>query len=445
LFTHAHGGQDLSTLRWNWTLSQATQSQAQVFWTRDTQLDHNPAGELLLETANSQFGLREVVTHDLSTWQRMEAGVTVRQLQERLDESSIWDYSTGTIVPGLVPLASFSRSGSQTGAFVQDTLRLAGERLKLNVGGRWDRFSATGQAVWLPQANATFEVRPNTQVAASIGQYAQFPSLEDLYGGFGTPGLRAERATHEMVSLDQFFTEQMRLHVEIYSRSEGDVIYAPETQFRQVANGQYALPRVGPVLSNSLEGYSRGIEISLQRRSANGLSGWVSYSRGYTKYRQPGTSRGFWGDFDQRNTLSAYGSYRMSATVSISASARYGSGTPLPGYLSGPVTLTPGGGGGATLINGSGSATVEQFRLAENPNEWRMPAYERVDMRLNKVFNHDHFKLTVYAEVANIFGHQNWRYYDFVFPADVQRSGRAYGTRNTTMPLLPSAGFSAEF
>jgi hypothetical protein len=44
-----------------------------------------------------------------------------------------------------------------------------------------------------------------------------------------------------------------------------------------VVDAQPAAP-----LLNSQHGYARGIEIYLQRRSANGFSGWVSYAYGHT-------------------------------------------------------------------------------------------------------------------------------------------------------------------
>ncbi|MEI8298691.1 MAG: carboxypeptidase regulatory-like domain-containing protein [Pseudomonadota bacterium] len=441
-FTRATGGTDLSTLRWSWAISPQTRSQAQVYWTRDKESQRNPDGNTLLETASRQLGLREMLTHDLSSTQRLEFGLSARQVQETRAQSSIWDFGTGTLAPGLVPVAQFSRSSLQTGGYLQDTVELLDDRFKITAGGRWDRYAATGQTVFLPHLDTSYDLRPDTKLTAAFGQYAQFPTLENLYGEFGTPDLRAERSTQEMLSVDHFFSERVRLHVELYNRSESDVIYSPATQFRLLDSGAYAFPQLGSVLSNNLVGYARGVEVSLQRRSANGLSGWISYSRSYNRYRQPGTSVDFWGDNDQRNTFTAYGSLRLSPTLSVSASVRYGSGTPVPGYLSTlglaapPLQAgSPGGGAGGPL---------SAFALSSSQNGYRLPSYSRVDLRLNKVIYGERLKATIYTEVANIFGHKNWRYADYAYP----QSGAdpvVYATRNNTMPLLPTAGFSIEF
>jgi hypothetical protein len=221
--------------------------------------------------------------------------------------------------------------------------------------------------------------------------------------------------------------------VEAYNRQERETIYSPETQFRLLADGSVGFPQPGPVLGNALDGYARGAEISVQRRSANRLSGWVNYSRSYTKYWQPGTSLNFWGDFDQRNTFTAYGSLRLTPNVNLSSSARYGSGYPLVGYIQGPLdfALLPGG--------------LLPFHLTALPNQTRLPSYQSVDCRLNKTFTNGRRRLTLYVEAANITNHDNWRYFDYLIPPTVQYLSLIGRFRENTMPLLPAVGMSLEF
>ena len=83
---------------------------------------------------------------------------------------------------------------------------------------------------------------------------------------------------------------------------------------------------------NALDGYSRGVELLLQRRSSNGLSGWLAYSFSHTKYDDRVTGESFWGDWDQRHTVNTYASYRFNAKFSASTRFRYGSNFPATGY-----------------------------------------------------------------------------------------------------------------
>ena len=49
-----------------------------------------------------------------------------------------------------------------------------------------------------------------------------------------------------------------------------------------------------------------------------GLSGWVTYSFAKTIFRESPSGLSFAGDFDQRHTVSAYGSYRFTGTFNVS-------------------------------------------------------------------------------------------------------------------------------
>jgi hypothetical protein len=82
-----------------------------------------------------------------------------------------------------------------------------------------------------------------------------------------------------------------------------------------------------------LRGHARGVEITVQRRSANRLAGWLSYGYLSTRYHDKAENLQWPGDFDQRHTLNVFGSYRIKPTVSLSAQWRYGSGMPRPGFI----------------------------------------------------------------------------------------------------------------
>src|SRR5262249_39065137 len=153
---------------------------------------------------------------------------------------------------------------------------------------------------------------------------------------------------------------------------------------------------VGPSLGisgarygNNLRGHARGIEIFLERRSVNNLSGWVSYSYGVARYRDAATNLAFDGDFDQRHTFNVYGTYRLKPTLNLSTKYRYGSNFPVAAFL---------------FIQGE-SATLSSQR-----NRSRIPPYSRLDVRANKAFHFDRWKLTLFGEVLNAIGRKNYRY-----------------------------------
>src|SRR5204862_1032878 len=84
---------------------------------------------------------------------------------------------------------------------------------------------------------------------------------------------------------------------------------------------------------NVLSGAARGAEVVLRRDATDGFSGWAGYALGRIRYTNMETGEGFWGDADQRHTVSLYGNYRLSSRASISVRYRYGSNYPVTGYI----------------------------------------------------------------------------------------------------------------
>jgi len=70
-----------------------------------------------------------------------------------------------------------------------------------------------------------------------------------------------------------------------------------------------------------------------------------------------------------------------------------------------------------------------------------MPVYSRLDVRANKAFNFDRWKLTLYAEVLNMLARVNDRYTTTVDTVN----GRLSINRDSMFPFLPIAGIRLEF
>lgn len=162
--------------------------------------------------------------------------------------------------------------------------------------------------------------------------------------------------------------------------------------------------------------------LRLRRRFTenNKLSGWVYYSYGVARYRDAATNLSFYGDYDQRHTFNVYATYRFRPSLNLSAKYRYGSNFPIAGFL---------------------RFEDSRVRLSDQRNLARIPTYSRLDIRANKSFNFDRWKLTLYGEVLNVVRHRNIRY-----TSDVDTvNGRVSVSRDSMFPLLPIAGVRIEF
>ncbi len=320
----------------------------------------------------------------------------------------------------LVPREEFSGSSIGASAYAQARVSAGGGRLVPGV--RVDHWSLTGHTTASPWLQASWPLGPSLTIRGGTGVYRQEPGIGDVLGLRGSPTLRAARAYHVDAGLEGRLSPTARWQATLYDREDRDLVSEPNLDLRLV-NGELTL---GALLFphkvlNNLDGHARGVELLLQRRTPNGLSGWVSYALGFTRYHDRTSGETFWGDFDQRHTINLFGNYRVNDRLSFSARFRAGSNYPTPGYW---------------------EARGDQYFLSERRNELRIPAYSRLDMRANRTFTWEHKRLTLFVEALNVYARKNVR------PASPGIDGRtfqAFGLFDTLFPLLPSLGFLIEF
>ena len=180
-----------------------------------------------------------------------------------------------------------------------------------------------------------------------------------------------------------------------------------------------------------MSGEARGVEVVARRDATGGFSGFAGYAFGRLKYTDSATGETFWGDADQRHTLSLYGSYRLSSRTSVSARYRYGSNYPVTGYIGVPS------GGDTPVVD----AVPLFLRLTTERNALRLPPYSRLDLRADRAFTWSSRRLVAFVDVANVLNHQNVRNTSYA----IDGRGRVLGRPGTLLPFVPSAGLVVEF
>ncbi len=402
----------LANLRWRYAPSPRTSVSVSAFFTRETGVNRNLQSEGLLDSESNQAGGRLDLIRGVGDAHTLQAGLLARRLDGRVAD---------TTYPRSGPALNrdvFDRSQWQSGTYLQDTWRSPSGRLTLTAGMRSDQSTALDRTVVLPRLSGALRLGKDTSLSFAGGGYAQFPTLDQLYGGGGSTALLTERSDHYQVSLEHAFSSTTRLRIDLYDQEERDRL-APTREVRRL-NGQLVLPAES-ALTNSWSGRSEGVEVTLQRRSPNGLTGWLSYGLGRTQITDERTNETFHSDHDQRHTLNAYLSYRLSHRTNLSAKYRFGSNTPVAGYFEEAAT---------------------GHRVSEHRNLVRVPAYSRLDVRANRTFNIRKARLTLYAEIMNVLNHSNYRYTgtSILIP-----SGQVFFDRETTFPFLPAAGITVEW
>jgi len=339
-----------------------------------------------------------------------------RQRQDGSDTQFVY-------TPVLAPsMDVFRGTGSHAGGYVQQSYGFASDRIRFTGGIRRDEFSVSPVEVSSPYASAAFVPWSKTHVQVDWGQYAQFPELSQIFSVFTHGVILPERATHYEATVEQALDERTRIRVEFYDRQDRDLLARPLLDPRVLLSGLIFNAVPNAPLRNSQRGYSRGAQVFLQRRTANGFTGWISYAYGRAVISDGDLGVRFPSDYDQRHTVNAYVSRRLRPTVNVSARFTYGSGMPLPGFY---------------RLDGTA------YFLSSDRNALRAPNYERTDLRLNKAYVHKKSKATLFAEVVNLTNHHN-RDFDSAGPYD-STTGRTYPNFFSMFPILPSAGIVYEF
>lgn len=248
----------------------------------------------------------------------------------------------------------------------------------------------------------------------------QFPDAEQRSRFGEAAPIRPERGVSVDLGIEQRLSSGVRWQATLFSRDERDVLRLDDAEPRLVGSAAAGASSM-PTWRNALSGYARGVELVVQRRAASGLAGWAAYSYGRARQTDAAAGESFWSDFDQRHAFNTYALYRFTPKTSLSGKLRLGSNFPLAGYFA--------------------RDTAGALVLSRDRNRLRLPAYSRMDMRVNHTFTFTRRRLTLFVEVMNVLGHTNYG------PTDgtIRTNGQLAGFTEKLMPFLPSIGFVFDF
>jgi hypothetical protein len=323
-------------------------------------------------------------------------------------------------------------AGWRNSGYLQQASSFLGNRLHLIAGLRFDTADLVAIHSVSPQASASMRVAPATEVQFGWGHYNQFefPPFDFVTqaGGFEFcfPGSEfLKTANHFTAGIEHRIGESTSVHAAFFDRQNQR--YLATINCPQVAPDN-SFHRVG-------RDYSRGMQIVLQSRSANRLSGWIGYTLTYARqdalfYYMPKPfeiarvlSPYYPTLQDQRHTLNAFASYRLSPTVHLSGKWLFGSGFPVPS--------------GQVFTDNDGHVHFVGL------NATRMGNYQRLDVRAEKDWAFTRWKLALYGEMLNLTNHDNLRFVSFGSPDPV--TGETGFGIEQGLPITPTAGVAFEF
>lgn len=254
-------------------------------------------------------------------------------------------------------------------------------------------------------------------VRAGAAGAAQFPDIV-LFLSNARPTMPTERTSSFDVGVEHRLTPTIHWQATVFYRRDEHIIRRVGEDC--LVNGSRVPASTFPQYGAELDGSPRGVDLVVQRRASSGPTGWIGYTFARTNYRDTITGEAFPGDFDQRHTVNAFVSQRISYRMDVSAKLRVGSNFPIVGYFSG---------------------SPEDLQLSSIRNQVRLPIYARLDLRADRTFTFDRRRLTLFVEIMNVLGRQNLRRSD----GSIGLNGQVSGFVEREIPFVPSAGLLIEF
>jgi hypothetical protein len=279
----------------------------------------------------------------------------------------------------------------EPGIFLEDKLRVWGP-LYATLGGRVDRAAAAGEWDVDPRAALAWRLDGRQTLRIAAGRYHQLANPEYRDPVFGNPRLESPYADHVIAGYE-WKSDHGNVRVEGYRKQYRRLPLTDAASWYRAAG----------------TGRAQGIDVFVQG-DWRYLNGWVSYGWLDARRRQLDDVSEVPGAWAVRNSLTLVGQYQMSARWSSGLRWTHTSGRPFT-----PVV----------------GRTFDPARAIWHPvygehGSGRMPVYDRVDLRLMRLFSLPRTGrvpassvCVAYLEAMNLLGIRN--VLDYVYNADYTR------------------------
>jgi TonB family protein len=365
---------------------------------------------------SDQVTLRSDLTHELAPWLTVRAGLNV--VEQRDDFSAVAGRGTSEGQPP--PIISVQET-----LYTKNAVTLhnpaAYTAWELTLGPlllvpalRVEHFSGpnelSGKTLLQPRVDTRLRMTDTTTLKAGFGLYSRQAEGYNLERGFGNPNLEPELSRQYAGGIEQRLSRYVTI----------DAVAFYKDLFHQVS--QVDDPELK--FDNGGRGRAYGGEFLLKHDAGAQFYGWVAYTLLRSERRESGASEYRIFDFDQTHNINLVGQYRLTPTWEVGARFRYITGAP----------TTP-------VIGSTYDSDADVYAPIRGAlNSQRVDAFHQLDVRVDKHWIFDTWRLTAYLDVQNAYNRTNPQTiaYNFDYSESKPNPG-------ANLPLIPSFGIKGEF
>ncbi|MGH2651936.1 MAG: TonB-dependent receptor plug domain-containing protein, partial [Actinomycetota bacterium] len=280
-------------------------------------------------------------------------------------------------------------SGTQIGGYVASEFRPL-EALTVETGVRWDRQTHTGEDQISPRVSLSHALGPASRIRAGWGRYYQSQGLHELQVEDGVTGFfPAELAEHYVLGYEREFKRGLTIRADAYLKRMSGL----RPRFENLFSPFELLPEFEPdrVEIDPDRAEAKGFDLTVARSAAGPFDWWASYGRSSIEDAIDGQ----WvpRSWDQPHSLRFGLQYRRGDRWECGLAGFYHTGWPTTSVSA------------ASVQNPDGSTTIVPVLGPRNGE--RYPDYHRLDARIGRHFRLGPGRLTLFAEVTNLYDRDN--------------------------------------
>lgn len=351
--------------------------------------------------------LREQIRLTLPGEHELSLGMNLARTQTRIDadfnNATCTQFNPGcdlTSAPRLKLTETFDTNAWEL--FAQDRKRL-GEKLTLSGGVHHSSEDYLKKTYTEPRLGLEWDWDERTLLTAGWGRHNQLPTGQQIARSFGNPHLDHLRAEHSVVGISR--------------KQDNDWTWKAESYYKKLSN--LVVNDTQQNYINGASGKAYGVELLVKKEGIADVTGWLAISLARSERRNDITGEAFRFQYDQPVNLTLVANRKLDDDWTLGAKWNYHSGAPYT-----PVLGTSG-----TYPDG------RPIPVYAPVNSGTLPDYHRLDVRLDRTYVYDTWKLNVYLEFNNVYFRKNISGY---------RYDPSYTKKEPVYPLVIPVSFGVQ-
>ncbi len=260
-----------------------------------------------------------------------------------------------------------------------------------------------------PRLQLRFQVHPKVALKFAVGTYNQTPDAIALTPGFGSPNVKPIIGVHYVGGFEAKPWSGGFVQAQVFYKDLSDLVVR--------GKGFY-----DPLYTNNGRGRVYGADLLIKQEMIKGFYGWISYT--ISRSERKDTAEDPWRLFrlDQTHIFTLIASYKLPKGYQVGIRFRVVTGNPVT-----PVRAAyfANNDGGYNPLNGDTYSS-------------RLATFHQLDLRFDKAWTFNRWKLSVYLDIQNLYYAKNPEglAYNFDFSQSQPITG---------IPFLPVFGLRADF